>query len=66
MNTRDRIVAFVTSYITLHGYSPTVREICDGCGVSSTSVVAYHLALLEGAGRITRVPAIARSIRVVA
>ncbi len=38
----------------MRGYSPTVREIAEGCRISSPSVVHYHLERLEGDGLISR------------
>ena len=35
-------------------FSPTLREIQDTCGISSTSVVAYNLDKLEREGLISR------------
>ena len=65
METRERIMEFIASYTATHGYAPGVRDIADGCGISTTSVVSYHLKRLQADGRITRDPMIARSIRVV-
>lgn len=45
------------------GDSPTIREIADGCGITSTSVVNYHLDTLEKAGLIKR-PRRGRSRRI--
>lgn len=45
------------------GESPTVREIKSGTGISSSSVVEYHLGKLEGIGFIERRPRQARGIR---
>ena len=41
----------------------TLREICDGLAISSTSVAAYHIERLETQGLITRRPGIPRSMR---
>ena len=35
-------------------YTPTVREICEATGLSSTSTVHAHLKILEENGYITR------------
>jgi len=59
---RPRILAFVRDYRSAHDYGPTLREVADGCGITSTSVVAYHLDKLAIQGRIRRTPGIARSI----
>ena len=47
----DYLIAFK---IANQGNSPTIREIGDACGVSSTSVVRYYLDGLVKAGLIER------------
>ena len=56
------IMAYIISYMRSNGYAPTMREICDGCGISSTSVVSYHLERIERKGYISRTPKLSRSI----
>lgn len=66
MTRRQRdVVDFIDEYCRQHGFSPTVREITFGIGLSSASTVMSHLTLLERDGRITRQPGCPRSIRVV-
>ena len=45
------------------GERPTVREIQEGAGLSSTSVADYHLNRLQALGYIKRDRGKARSIR---
>ena len=45
------------------GYPPTIRDIAAGCGISSTSVVAYNLDKLAQAGYIRRHSDISRGIQ---
>lgn len=40
---REKIREAIVSYIQDHGYSPTVREIGEMVGLSSTSTVQAHL-----------------------
>ena len=48
-----RVLRFIIRYKMAHdGNSPSIREMGDACGVSSTSVVAYNLEKLERAGKI--------------
>ena len=61
--TRNMIYDFITAYCTHHGYPPTVREIGDAVGVSSTGTVVRHLHLLEEAHLIERRAGCARAIR---
>ena len=66
VETRDAIVAFVGRYIDENGYSPTYREIMAACDIGSTSVAEWHVGRLARDGRITRVPGVPRTIRVLA
>ena len=56
--TRRAIVAAIRQYQADHGYPPTIRELQAMCGLSSTSVVSYHLVRLQAAGRIVRDPVV--------
>lgn len=51
---RELVYQFLKTYIEREGYPPSVREIGDGVGLSSTSSVQYHLDTLEKTGRIQR------------
>lgn len=59
---QQRILDFIQSFWTDRGYPPTVRDIVGGCGISSTSVVAYNLGVLESRGYIRRHPEVSRGI----
>jgi SOS-response transcriptional repressor LexA len=61
---QERIYTFIRTFIQMHGYSPSVREIQNTCEISSSSLVQHHLKGLEERGRITRSPNSARTIRV--
>lgn len=50
--TRKRIYGFVVDYIQEHGYPPTVREICAGAYLSSTSSVHGHLLQMLETGML--------------
>ena len=51
----DMLYRYICRYKRLHdGLSPTIREIGDACGISSTSVVNYNLQKLAKAGLIKR------------
>lgn len=51
----DTVYTFIVNYKIKHqGQSPTIREIADGCGISTTSMVVNILDRLEGAGKIKR------------
>ncbi|HEY51740.1 MAG TPA: repressor LexA [Dehalococcoidia bacterium] len=59
---RQQIVDFILQFMGERGYPPTVRDIQSGCGISSTSVVDYHLKVLEKEGHIRRDPEVSRGI----
>ena len=50
----EQILRFIKDYGLEHGFLPTVREICDGVNLKSTSSVSLHLANLEKLGYIKR------------
>ena len=56
------IIDFIHRFLGDRSYPPTVRDIVIGCGISSTSVVAYNLAILEKKGYLNRHPEISRGI----
>ncbi len=56
------IIDFIHRFLGDRGYPPTVRDIVSGCGISSTSVVAYNLTILEKKGYLNRHPEISRGI----
>ncbi len=56
------IIEFVRRFWRDNSFPPTVRDILNGCGISSTSVVDYNLAILEREGYLRRHPGISRGI----
>lgn len=64
MSTTYQVLRFCEEYVEEWGYSPTVRDIQVGCHLTSTSVVAYHLARLRAMGAIDSLPGAARTIRI--
>ena len=57
------IVGFIADFIRDHLYPPSVRDILEGGRISSTSVVAYNLNVLERQGYIARDKEVSRGIR---
>jgi len=58
-----RVLAFLQRYNATFDYSPTVREIRDSLGISSTSVVGADLSKLEAGGYIERRYKAARTVK---
>ena len=62
---QQRILDFVGEYTADHGYPPSIREIGQAVGISSTSVVDYNLRALERGGLIRRDREVSRGLGVV-
>lgn len=62
----QRILECIRDFIRERGYPPTVREIAREVGISSTSVVDYHLRRLEQGRWIERDRRSSRGIRLTA
>ena len=50
--TIDRVYNYVKYYIKTNTYSPSVRDICKGAGLKSTSSVHMYLKKLDEMGLI--------------
>ena len=57
-----KILAFIQSFTREHGFPPTIREIGEAFGISSTNGVRYYLTLLEKGGHLKRSGRISRGI----
>lgn len=60
---QQRILEVISEYTAERGYPPSVREIGERVGLSSSSTVQSHLKTLERRGLISRDPAKPRAIR---
>lgn len=58
------ILMLIDDYQYEHKYAPSIRNIRDMTGYSSTSSVIYQLNILENGGYLTRDRHVARSVRV--
>ena len=57
-----RILEFIDTFTEEKGYSPSIRDIVNGCAISSTSVVDYNLRILERQHHLRRDPEVSRGI----
>lgn len=57
------IVAFVEAYLADHGYCPSMREIGDAVGLSSSNSVKFQVDKLVCLGLLLQTPGVPRSIR---
>ncbi len=60
----QKILDFLQEYQRANKYPPSIREIGEKTGISSTSVVNYYLDQLEKKGLIERDRKISRGVRV--
>ncbi|PIW36691.1 MAG: repressor LexA [Candidatus Kerfeldbacteria bacterium CG15_BIG_FIL_POST_REV_8_21_14_020_45_12] len=51
---KREILSFLEDFISDRGYAPTLKDIADHFGLSSTATVHEHIAYLEEHGFITR------------
>lgn len=59
-----RVLDAIRAWMRDHGYPPSVREIGDAVGLTSTSSVAYQLRVLERKGHLRRDPHRPRTVGV--
>lgn len=57
-----RILDFIGRFQQQHSYPPTIREIGQAVGISSTSVVDYNLKVLERQGLLRRDREVSRGL----
>lgn len=62
---QKNILKYIESYVEERGYPPSIREIGDRVGISSTSVVDYNLKVLERDGYIRRDREVSRGLELV-
>ena len=58
-----RMLDFIMQYSRDHGYPPSIREIGQAVGISSTSVVNYNLNRLVDEGYLDRQQNVSRGLR---
>src|SRR5512146_523993 len=59
----QKIIDFIQDYQRKSKHPPSIREIGENCGISSTSVVNYYLDQLEKSSHIERDRKISRGVR---
>lgn len=57
-----KILQFIVEFVSENEFPPTIREIGEQVGISSTSVVNYNLAKLEDLGLIVRRKEVSRGL----
>ena len=61
---QQQIFEFLRTFLQDKDYPPSIRDIQEGCGISSTSVVDYNLRKLEEKGYIRRDREVSRGIEI--
>jgi repressor LexA len=61
---QQKIYDYIRGFVDEHDYPPSIRQIQEACGISSTSVVDYNLRILEKSGFIRRDREVSRAIEV--
>lgn len=51
---QQEVYDYLVDYIQREGYPPSIREMCKGLGIRSTSTIHGHLAKIEAKGYIKR------------
>jgi repressor LexA len=59
---RQAVLDYIQQFIAERHYPPTLREIGKGVGITTTSLVKYHLDRLERDGLIGRDAAVPRGL----
>lgn len=62
---KERVYNFIVEFIKKNGYSPSIREMCQGTNLSSTSSVHACLLKLKDDGKIEIKEKSIRAIKVV-
>lgn len=50
----ERVLMFIRDFRLLHGYSPSLREISDGCACGGLAGAKRYVTILCRAGLLTR------------
>lgn len=59
-----QVLDYIKKQIELKGYAPSIRDICNGVGLKSTSTVHSHLNTLERKGYLKKDPTKPRAITI--
>ncbi|MBA14189.1 MAG: repressor LexA [Chloroflexi bacterium] len=59
---QQEMLAYIKNFMQTNNYPPTVRDIQNGCQISSTSVVDYNLQILQREGHLARKRDVSRGL----
>ena len=60
---QEKMLDAIRQFTEENGYPPTIRQIGEMVGISSTSVVSYNLGVLQRKGLLTRDREVSRGLR---
>lgn len=61
---QQEVLNQIRAFIKINGFPPTIQQLCQVCGVSSTSTIHFHLTTLKKKGMIHWDPASKRAIQI--
>ncbi len=62
---QQELLSYISEFIAIHGYSPSYREIMNGCNYTSVATVSLHVNNLIRRGHLRKRDRSARSLEVV-
>lgn len=62
--TAETVYEFIVEYTNDYGYPPSIRDICKGTGIKSTSTVHAHIQRLKESGKLNYSPGLKRAITI--
>jgi repressor LexA len=65
INREQALLLAIALYHRQHGYAPSIRDLQRDCGISTTSVVKYHLERLRERGLVDWKDGQARTVHIV-
>lgn len=63
-NKQEETLQYIKKFISKNGYSPSVREICEGLGLSSPATVFVHIKKLQEKGYVKQAGSKFRTLEV--
>lgn len=62
---QNKILRMIRAFTSQSGYPPSIRQIGEAVGISSTSVVSYNLNVLQRKGHLVRDREVSRGLRLI-
>ena len=63
--TLNKVYKYIIKYLTTNGFAPSIRDICNGVGLTSTATVHHYLNILADKGLIEIKDRSSRAIKVI-